>query len=87
MKSRLFSRNADSRLTSAGGPLPARSGRRQRIKAVPATSATKTPARNQAPIADWVNEWTDSTTPDRVRNVPSRVSVKVVNQDGSPRPQ
>ncbi len=45
---------------------------------MPATNATSTPARNQAPMADWVNEWTDSITPDRVRNVPSRVSTKVV---------
>ena len=48
------------------------------MSAVPTTSDTRTAPRNQAPIADWVNEWTDWTTPDRVRNVPSSVSVKVV---------
>ena len=35
-------------------------------------------ARNQGPIADWVNEWTLAMTPERVRNVPSNVRQKVV---------
>ena len=29
-------------------------------------------------MTDSVNEWTDSITPERVRNVPSRVRTKVV---------
>ena len=35
---------------------------------------TTTKARNQPPIELFANEWIDSTTPERVRNVPNTES-------------
>ena len=77
-KRTLFNRNADSRLTAAAGrSLPTRSGSRQTSRPNDPVSATAIAARNHGPIADSVKEWTLSITPERVRNVPSRVRMKV----------
>src|SRR6185437_1636956 len=71
-------RNADSRLTGAAGrSLPIKSGNRQTSRPRDPVSAIEIAARNHGPIADSVNEWTLSITPERVRNVPSRVRMKV----------
>lgn len=37
----------------------------------------RNPSRT-GPIADWVNEWTDATVPDRVRKVPRIVKANAV---------
>ena len=77
-KRTLLRRKADSRLTVPDGRSPpTSSGRRQTSSASEPASATRMPARNQGPIADCVNECTLATTPDRVRNVPTRVSTNV----------
>src|SRR5688572_22433816 len=77
-KRTLLSRKADSRLTRPDGlPPPASSGSRHTSRLSAPARATTMPARNHGPIADCVNEWTLATTPERVRNVPTRVSVNV----------
>ena len=77
-KSTLFSRNADSRLSSeVGRPVPVSCGSRQTSRLSAPVSASAIAPRNHGPIADWVNEWTLATTPERVRNVPTSVNAKV----------
>src|SRR5207244_5893611 len=78
-KRTLLRRKADSRLTGAAGrSLPTRPGRRQTRSPSDPVRAMAMAARNQGPIADWVNEWTLAMTPERVRKVPSNVRQKVV---------
>ena len=43
----------------------------------PPTTTTRRNPRSAGPTADWVNEWTEATTPERVRKVPRMVSEKV----------
>ncbi len=76
--STLFRRNADSRETteSSSPCAPSASQRHaRRPSAVSRTSARK--PRKKAPIVPWVNAWTEAITPERVRNVPKRVSPNV----------
>ena len=46
-------------------------GSRSQIIAVENATATTMKPRNHGPIALWVNEWMELTTPERVRNVPN----------------
>ena len=61
--------------------LPGDRSRSPRQSMSPIDTATTIPkkARNAGPMLDSVNAWTDSSTPDRVRNVPRIVSANVAH--------
>ncbi len=76
--SRLFSRKAPSRAMIESSPgSETRLSMRSASSATEASSAIPRNTRNSGPIGLWVNECTELTTPDRVRNVPRIVSRKV----------
>ena len=47
------------------------------MSAVAAVAATRMKPRNQGPMFDSAKEWTEVSTPERVRNVPNMLSKKV----------
>ena len=77
-KSRLLTRKAPSRLTAASIP-PAERSRspRQAMRPTPVASTTPKKPRSSGPSVDSENECTDWMTPERVRNVPRMVRLKV----------
>ena len=80
----LLKRNADSRLTGAAGrSLPIKSGNRQTSRPRDPVSAIAIAARNHGPIADSVNEWTLSITPERVirEGDPTEQILDVIEKD------
>ena len=73
-KSRLLARNAPSRLMGESIPPADRSrSPRQAISPTPVKSTRPKNPSSSGPMVDSENEWTDSSTPDRVRNVPRMV--------------
>jgi hypothetical protein len=80
-KTMLLARNAASRDT--GDEIldgdPSRSAR-QAMRPMPVTATTARNPSSAGPIEDWLKAWTDSTTPDRVRNVPRIVRQNVATR-------
>src|SRR5205085_1639512 len=78
--SRLLARKAPSRETGESiEPGDRRRSPRQPMSSTAVATTTPKKVRIQGPIGDSVNECTDSSTPDRVRNVPRMVSENVAS--------
>jgi len=58
---------------------------RHAISAMPVTATKARNPSNHGPISDCVNEWTEFTIPDRVRNVPRIVRQNVAKPANRPR--
>ena len=79
-KSRLLARNAPVRDTGESiDPSARRSSPRQAIRPTAVATITAKKASSIGPIADSVNECTDSSTPERVMNVPRIVRANVAH--------
>src|SRR3954451_14989156 len=78
--SRLLARKAPSRDTGESMDPGERSrSPRQAMRPTDVATARPKKVRIHGPMGDSVNEWTDSSTPDRVRNVPRIVKENVAS--------